>query len=247
MPRRLAVIADVHGNADALSAVLKDIAAQDVAEIVNLGDHLSGPLAAAETMALLRTHPMRCIRGNHDRWLVEQLPEAMGPSDRAAHAQLTPADLDWLRALPAGWARGGVRLCHATPGDDLTYWLEKVGPEGQVSPRPLAEVAALRGDCPETLILCGHTHVARAVRLGDSLIVNPGSVGLPAYHDDTPVPHVMESGTPEACYALVEQGPAGWQVRFRSVAYDPARMVALAQRAGRADWARALATGRLSD
>ncbi|MBL8561144.1 MAG: metallophosphoesterase family protein, partial [Gemmobacter sp.] len=44
MGRRFAAIADIHGNADALAAVLADIDAQGITEIVNLGDLLSGPL-----------------------------------------------------------------------------------------------------------------------------------------------------------------------------------------------------------
>ncbi len=50
---RFAVIADVHSNSDALAAVLRDIANQGIGSIVNLGDHLSGPMAARETADLL--------------------------------------------------------------------------------------------------------------------------------------------------------------------------------------------------
>ena len=55
-PDRFVLIADIHGNADALAAVLADIDAREGAGagIVNLGDHLSGPLDPAGTAALLR-------------------------------------------------------------------------------------------------------------------------------------------------------------------------------------------------
>jgi predicted phosphodiesterase len=46
---RLAAIADVHGNLLALEAVLADIAAFGISEVVNLGDHVSGPLEALAT------------------------------------------------------------------------------------------------------------------------------------------------------------------------------------------------------
>lgn len=243
-PDRFAAIADIHGNADALAAVLRDIDAQGISTIVNLGDHLSGPLDATGTLALIRSRQMTSIRGNHDRWLVEQAPDEMGRSDRSAHAQLTPGDLDWLRALPAtAWLGEEVFLCHATPGDDLTYWLETVTPEGAVTPRPRAEVAAMLGGIATPLILCGHTHVPRAVRLGAQMIVNPGSVGQPGYEDDLPVPHVMQTGTPDASYAILERGAAGWSVTFRRVPYDMTRMVACAHAEGREDWAQMVATG----
>ena len=55
----------------------------------------------------------------------------------------------------------------------------------------------------QSLILCAHTHLARAVRLRDGrLMVNPGSVGWPGYRDTHPFPHVIEAGTPDARYAI---------------------------------------------
>ncbi|MEN0099242.1 MAG: metallophosphoesterase family protein, partial [Brucella pseudogrignonensis] len=93
--KRFAVIADIHGNSDALAAVLADIDALNVQTIVNLGDHLSGPLAARETADMLMAREMIAIRGNHDRWLVEKAVEDMGPSDRVAYDQLEERHLAW--------------------------------------------------------------------------------------------------------------------------------------------------------
>ena len=59
-----------------------------IATILNLGDHFSGPLAAAETARLLESREMISIRGNHDRWLIEQDRAHMGASDAAAFDQL---------------------------------------------------------------------------------------------------------------------------------------------------------------
>ncbi len=245
-PARIAVVADIHGNADALSAVLADIGRHGADMVVNLGDHLSGPLAAAETADMVMAHEMVSIRGNHDRWLVEQDAAEMGPSDRAAFDQLGSRHLDWLRALPPTARIGDVFACHATPGDDLTYWLEEVGADGRVAMRSHEGIAELADGVEAGLILCAHTHIPRMVRLGNGrVILNPGSVGLPAYDDDRPVPHVMQTGTPAARWALAERGGSGWAVSFRQVPYDTARMAGLARAAGREDWARAVATGWL--
>src|SRR3954469_12698409 len=97
---RFAAIADIHGNHLALEAVLTDIRAQGVEEIVNLGDFFSGPLEAGRTADLLMPLGLTSVRGNHDRYLIEQDPAAMHASDAAAHRQLTPPHLDWLRGLP---------------------------------------------------------------------------------------------------------------------------------------------------
>lgn len=240
-----AVIADVHGNVDALDAVLADIARRGIGRIVNLGDHVSGPLAAGEAAARLMALDAVTIRGNHDRWVVGLAPETMGPSDRAARDQLTGAQLDWLAALPTTLTLpGGVFLCHGTPSSDLTYWLETVDASGAVRRRPRREIEAEAEGLDVSLILCVHTHVPRRVDIaGGRTILNPGSVGCPGYTDDAPVPHVMETGTPAASYAVAERTGAGWASSFHYVPYDPTRMVAMAKAAARPEWARAVGAG----
>ncbi|WP_238366840.1 metallophosphoesterase family protein [Mesobacterium pallidum] len=243
---RLAAFADTHGNVDALRAVLADIDAHEPDLIVNLGDHVSGPLAAAETLDLLMARPeIVTVRGNHDRWVCEQSPEEMGPSDAHARGQLSDAQMGWLRALPATVARADMVLCHATPGDDLTYWLDTITEAGEMTRRDRDGVAKLAEGIAAPLILCAHTHIPNAVRLpGGPLIVNPGSVGCPAYDDDHPVFHVMQTGSPDASWALIDTETGA--VTFRRVPYDTARMVALAKAAGRKGWAEAIATGWLT-
>ena len=73
--------------------------------------------------------------------------------------------------------------------------------------------------------------------------MNPGSVGLPAYEDGHPYPHVMETGSPDARYALVERSGDTWLTSLIAVCYDHLSMAKLASTHARADWARALATG----
>ena len=242
---RFAAIADVHGNHLALEAVLVDIRAQGVDGIVNLGDMASGPLDARRTMDLLMPLDAVHVRGNHDRWLIDRPPEKMGAWERPAYAQLEPAHLDWLRTIPATAVyRDKVFLCHATPDDDNVYWLEHVAPDGAVTCAPRDAIEKTAGAISQSLILCGHTHTARAVRLRDGrLIVNPGSVGSPGYSYDVPHPHVMEAGTPDARYAILEQRSAGWSVSFRHVPYEHQAMADLARANGDAEFASALATG----
>ncbi|AHG46416.1 DNA methylase [Rhizobium leguminosarum bv. trifolii CB782] len=242
---RFAAIADIHGNHLALEAVLADIQAQGLEEIVNLGDFFSGPLEAARTADMLMPLGLTSVRGNHDRYLIEQDPAAMHASDAVAYGQLTPSHLDWIRSLPFDAVyRGEAYLCHATPKDDNLYWLEAVSPEGIVSLKPIEAIEALAKGIDLPLILCGHSHVPRAVRLSDGrLIVNPGSVGCPAYDDVLPYYHKVEAGHPLASYAILEKIAGGWTWQFRNVAYDHLAMSALAAERGRADWASALAAG----
>src|SRR3984885_14729475 len=122
---RFAAIADVHGNHLALEAVLADIHARGITDIVNLGDMGGGPLDARRTMDALIALDAVHVLGNHDRYLIDREPAKMGSWDRPAHAQLDAQHLDWLRAIPPTLVyRDRVFLCHATPASDEVYWLE---------------------------------------------------------------------------------------------------------------------------
>jgi diadenosine tetraphosphatase ApaH/serine/threonine PP2A family protein phosphatase len=242
---RFAAIADIHGNYLALEAVLADIRTQGIDAIVNLGDMASGPLDARRTMDALMALDAVHVLGNHDRYLIDRPPEKMGSWDRPAHAQLDASHLDWLRVVPPTLVfRDRVFLCHATPDNDQVYWVEKVLPDGTVRMSSLEAIEQAANGITQTLILCGHTHIARAVRLRDGrMIVNPGSVGSPGYRDTHPFPHVIEAGTPDARYAILERTGGNWHVTFRHVPYDHDAMAALARQNGQAELASALATG----
>jgi len=244
---KFAAITDVHSNYLALEAVLDDIRAQGISDIVNLGDAASGPLDAARTIDLLIGCGAVSVRGNHDRYLVDRTPDTMGSWDRPAYDQLGDCHFAWLRELPPRRVfRDSVFLCHGTPASDEMYWLETVLPDGHVRLATTEAIVAAAGRIAHPLMLCGHTHLARAVRLGDGrLIVNPGSVGSPAYRDVHPYPHVIEAGTVDACYAILEFKAGQWQVAFRQVPYDHRAMAELARAGQYADWASALQTGRL--
>jgi diadenosine tetraphosphatase ApaH/serine/threonine PP2A family protein phosphatase len=242
---RFAAIADVHGNYLALEAVIADIHALGIDEIVNLGDMASGPLDARRTMDLLMALDAVHVLGNHDRYLIDRPPEKMGSWDRPAHAQLDAHHLDWLRAVPPTRVyRDQVFLCHATPASDEVYWLESVMPDGAVRMASLDAIELAAGGIAQPLLLCAHSHLSRAVRLADGrLIVNPGSVGSPGYRDKHPFPHVVEAGTPDARYAILEFAKGNWRVTFRHVPYDHDAMALLARRNGQPELASALATG----
>lgn len=246
---RFAAVADIHGNALALEAVLADLDRQNISEVVNLGDVLSGPLDPHNVAERLIPLGWPTVRGNHDRYLVEQDPSEMGQTDAVTHQALSPKHLDWLRTLPFSLAPfDGVFACHATPRTDERYWMERVEPNGMIRQASLAELDAELSEAyfEASLILCGHTHIPRLARLSSGvLLVNPGSVGCPAYDDVVPVPHVMQTGTPDASYAILQETDIGWDVTFRSVPYDHEAAAAQARAFGRDDWAKGLESGWL--
>ncbi len=238
----LAIIADIHGNRWALEAVLQDIEQRGIQRIINLGDHLTGPLDPAGTAELLLGRSMLSVCGNDDRALFSP-SEALSPSQRYTLDQLSPVHLDWLRALPATTVVDELFVCH---GDlfDTPYLLEQVETSG-VFLKSTHAIEASVAAIDQPVILCGHSHIPRTVYLPQGkLIINPGSVGLPAYTMEAPVSYAMESGSPHARYAILRRVLQTWQVEHVQVPYSAALAVTAARANQRADWAEWLSTGR---
>lgn len=248
---RLAVIADIHGNVLALDAVLDDIGRRGADKIVNLGDCVSGPLWPRETCERLMPLGLATVRGNHDRWVAGGDPAAMGPSDRYAFDALDAAARAWLGALPTGLTleAGGVtiRAFHARPADDNNYLAEEIV-AGRLALVDGATLASRLGEAASAgLVLCGHSHQPRLLRIAatGAVLVNPGSVGAPAYDDPTPPqPHVSEVGSPHARYAMVSvEAGVVTAVEMIAIGYDWRAAAERAAAHGRPEWAHALATG----
>jgi predicted phosphodiesterase len=241
---RIAVISDIHGNLDALEAVLADVQSRGVDLIANLGDMFSGPLFPNQCADRLIPLRLPTIRGNHERQLLSLKESELGQSDRYAAGCLRPHHFSWIAELPEKlWLSDDVLLVHGTPQNDASYFLETVEEDG-VRPASAEEIQSRAEGIRATLILCGHSHLQRSVRLEQGpLIVNPGSVGLPAYEDHRPFLHKMQSGTPHARYAIVERRSGDWSAELMTVLYDWEKAAITAESRGRTDWARSLRSG----
>ena len=240
----IAVISDIHGNYPALMEVVADLAGRQVDSVVNLGDHLSGPLWPEKTVHFLMEQQWIHIMGNMDASLVSVAPERLGLSDAYAFRVLGSPEKEWLRALPAAFRAGDQVLAfHGTPSNNAEYLLETIE-HGRAWLSTQAEIEARLGNVRASVMLCGHSHVPRVVKLGDgTTIVNPGSVGLPAYEDDRPVHHVIECGSPHARYAILGMAGGDCKVQFVTVPYDYRQAAEQARRNNRDDWAIALESG----
>jgi len=241
----LAVLSDIHGNIDALDAVLADVARRGITDVVNLGDSLSGPFDAAATADRLMALNLPTVRGNHDRQLYDRPRDQMGNWELWVIGDLTAEHLSWIKELPMTLTLGDIFLCHATPSSDEENWLDCRSDTLRLVARDLSEIEARAGDDRFPLMLCGHTHQPRMVRLPDgTAILNPGSVGCPGYLDTrVDPPFVHQTGTADARYAIVEKRDDQWCADFVSVPYDPGRMAELAMAKGAASWAQAITTG----
>jgi predicted phosphodiesterase len=242
---RIALVSDIHGNLAALEAVAADIRRRGADAVVNLGDNLSGPLLPLETAHFLMSSGWLSLAGNHERQLLSMADgERPGASDEYAYSQLGERELQWLRTLkPFAQFSDEVFLCHATPRSDCEYFLETVD-GAAMRLASLTEIAERLNGESSRVVACGHTHVPRSVRSGaGQLLINPGSVGLQAWDDDHPHFHVMEIGSTDARYALIEKDRNGWTTALIAVPYDYRSMAALARLRGRPEWERALLSG----
>ncbi|MBC3920213.1 metallophosphoesterase family protein [Undibacterium sp. CY18W] len=237
---RIAVISDIHGNLAALEAVTADLRLRAVDQVVNLGDSLSGPLLPKETADFLMAQAGWIhLAGNHERQILE-LNERSGYGDTYAHQQTTTEQKAWMAGLkPVLQLNAEVLLCHGTPASDSTTLLQVADRNATAQ-----EIKDRLGQQTAVVIACGHSHVARSVRTAaGQLIVNPGSVGHPAYEYDYPYPHKIESGSPDARYAILEKTEHGWTASLINVPYAWQRMAELAALHGREDWVSALQSG----
>jgi predicted phosphodiesterase len=180
---RAAALYDIHGNLPALEAVLDEVRAAGVQELVVGGDIFPGPMAG-ECLTLLRTLDLvvHYIRGNGDRNVTERatgadskgLPEAFVPLMDWHAAQLEPSDVDLIKGWPLTTTLridgiGDVLFCHATPHDDNEMFNAAT---------PEAKVEQLFPGIVAPLVVCGHTHRHFDLRIGGVRVVNAGSVGM---------------------------------------------------------------------
>ncbi len=231
---RVAVLSDVHGNSPALDAVLEDLAGRQVDALVCLGDHVSGPMDPAGAATRLMALDGLMIAGNHDRWVLDLSLPGAGAGDRFAREQLDDAQIDWLAGLVGtGWLGDEIFLCHGTPSDDETPWLDNFYEKRTTTLPSEAEVARQAVGIGAAVVLCGHTHIPRTLRLSDGrLIVNPGSVGMQ-----------LVRGSPDAHYGIVEKRRNGWQTELIAVPYDTEKAAWLAEENGFPHWREAIRFG----
>jgi predicted phosphodiesterase len=221
----LLALYDIHGNIDALEAVLADPGAADPDVVVVGGDAVPGPFAGA-TLARLEalSVPLRWIRGNGER----EVAEAVGgpaPADddlAAATAAITAAEIGDDRALALGrfpltLELDGVLFCHASPRRDDEIVTRLSSPE---------RWADALGAVDATLVVGGHTHQQDDRVVGDVRFVNAGSVGLPYEGDGAARWLWVADGVPELRRTPYDAAGAG--ARILAAGWPDERSVAAA-------------------
>ena len=160
---RIGVVSDIHGNMAGLLRAVESMG--EVDELLCLGDSIYDYRFSNEVVGWLRENRIPTILGNHE-W------GFLGPQGvRARAADWVDQDLvDWLEAQPyrLELERHGHRILmvHSTPWE----------PQGEYV-LPGSKDLERFGEADADIVLYGHTHQQVAERVGDVLVVNPGSAG----------------------------------------------------------------------
>ena len=238
---RIGLIADIHGNAEALRTVLGQLSADHLDRIVCLGDvAVLGP-QPGDVLRLLKEANCAVIRGNTDAWLLDEpsdaTPPSPGPSQEILDwtlSVLTPSEIAQVGESPITLdldlgSGQRLRCSHGSPRS----FEDVIGPA-----TPDAEVLALIGG-GAAVMAGGHTHVQMVRRLGATTFVNPGSVGLPGVGPGTDGLPVNQN-VAWAEFAVLEDGDRGIGIELRRIPLDVAEMIRTAERSGmpHVDWWR---------
>jgi len=243
---KIAILSDIHGNSWALREVLADIESKGIETIINLGDSLYGPLDPQGTFNLLNENKVISILGNQDSFILENLDSN---SDlitlEFVKAQIVNDIVDWLKKLPFDLIyENEIYCCHASPTSDSTYLLEDIRPD-YVTVKDNQEIDRLLKNIKQKIVVCGHSHVSRIVETDKKIVINTGSVGLPAYDDDLPIPHKMENFCSHARYSVLSFTNNSVNIDQISILYDYEVAAKMAKENNRNDWANWIRTGRI--
>lgn len=244
----LAVISDIHGNSFALREVLKDIDARGITNIVNLGDSLYGPIDPAGTADLIIERNITSVIGNEDRILIEDTNGGdHSPSLQFTMDQLKKYHFDWLGSLTkTKIVFNKLIMFHGTFENDSEYLLNNIY-NSRLILKSKDEIKNATVQIEQEVILCGHDHTPNIIYLDNGkLILNPGSVGCPAYYDETDPPHAVETGSPFARYSIIYRNDSGWQVNNIALIYNWDAAARIALKNGRPDWVKFLKFGRIN-
>jgi len=186
---RILLIADIHANWPALQALTEPF---DVC--LCLGDLVDYALEPAPCIEWVRQHAQYVVRGNHDHGAAQNVTVAgqngfrflTGVTRPLTRARTPPAGLRYLAGLPLTQMvtldRTRFLLVHATPRDPLDEW----------APADVAFWERRLQGVDADVVCVGHTHQPYVLDVGHTVVINPGSLGMP------------RDGDPRAAYAVLD-------------------------------------------
>jgi predicted phosphodiesterase len=212
---RVAILTDIHGNVEALEAVLTD-AAQHAPDLILFGGDLvmNGP-RPAETLARVIAMNMPAVIGNTDDEVLNG-EDIVGAWTQRRLSSDQLAYLRWLplrqRITPPGMTspQHDLLIVHSTPRSFNDVLILTPEPIGTIftEATPLEEAAAMLDGAAADLITYGHIHYFSEAVISGQRVMSIGAVGFP-FDGDT-----------RAAYAIAQWDGAQWLVEQHRVTYD---------------------------
>lgn len=206
----IAFISDIHGNYEALKAVLSEIDRMGITRIYCAGDVVGYYSQVNECCEELRRRQIPTIMGNHDWYMAGGgfCARSRSVNDCLVYLRkVVKADnLDWLRSFPVQMHVEGVHMVHGGWSDPIDEYLE---PTQEYFDR-------IEGQ----FFLSGHNHIQALHNFGEKTYCNPGSVGQP------------RDGDPRAAFATFD----GSAFALHRVPYDMQTVFDLMAAAGFNDY-----------
>lgn len=207
---KFAVISDIHGNMEALSATLADIKKEDIKNIYICGDlAMAGP-EPTKTIDFIKDElpkhfNIKVLQGNTDEMIAKGIfppDEVMKNSLEYLLQEITPTQKEFLANLPAQIEEeiGGYKylFVHGSPRKNDEY----IMPD-----KPIEEVQEMIKCTDADFIFCGHTHLPAGYQINNQTLVNVGSVGR------------TRSDKGLACYCIVD-ATDGVELEHKFVPFD---------------------------
>lgn len=212
---KIAVMADIHSNAEAFRTCYAEALKQGVTEFIFLGDYLGDMANPQEMLQLIdeirKEYPCTFIRGNKEEYWINHRknPEEIWQSGNTAtgmleynYSHLTDADIDFFENMPISKAMKyegmpEFTICHGSPF--------KVNQSMRPDYNYIDELAE---QLETQMVICGHFHIQTEYERKGRLIINPGAIGVPLH----------SKGKPQF---MILHGEAGrWQHEFITLSYD---------------------------
>lgn len=195
---KIGVLSDIHSNAVALEAVLSRLEDANVEEYICAGDVVGYYSRPNETISLLKEVNPLIVRGNHDEGVTTETPSSFNYYAKRSldwnRRELTEEGTRFLRRLPPTIRTeiGGreVFIAHGSPRNPISEYIH----EEDIS----EEFLDYSFEKPPEVVVLGHTHKPYVKKVGDTLVLNPGSVGQPRDRDPRASFAVLETKKPSA-------------------------------------------------
>lgn len=167
MTTRIGLISDPHAAAAPVEQALSLFAAENVDRVYCLGDIAGYGNETEQTVSLLQNYNCQSIMGNHEQWYLQK---ATGQQDQLGQ---------YFSSLPlvidTRIEDTSLYFVHASPPDSVMDGIRLLDEQGQLLGQEVEDWRDRLAGFAHDVLIVGHTHQVFAEKIGNTLVINPGS------------------------------------------------------------------------